>query len=793
MSRRPTTVSSMVSEAGLRGLRVLRRRPFAGLRIAVPLIFVFVVGFLAWSLHDLPLASALKPVSEPIILLADSEGNELPQSGPMRGLPVSRNEIPQSLVDAVIAIEDRRFYRHRGVDLRGVLRAFARNMEAGGVKEGGSTITQQLARTLINEDDRTIRRKIREAVLALYMESKLSKDEILTRYLNNIYLGAGATGISAAAEIYFGKAVRDLTPAESAMIAGLIQAPSVLNPLRNLDAARRRAAVVLDAMVESGALSEAEASAAKNNPARAIPAQSPEPTGSWFADWAYEEAKKIAEADEGRNPVIHVETTLSPRLQNLAEEVVRSALDGQPGKGASQAALVAMRPDGAVVAMVGGRDYATSQFNRAVQARRQPGSTFKLFVYYAALRNGYSLDDRIEDAPLRIKKWRPQNFDRRYHGRVRLRDAFARSLNVATVRLAQDIGIREVIDAARALGIDAPLPSTPSLALGAAEVSLIDLTGAYASVLAGAAPIEPRGIETARRADGQPLTPAAAERQKVALGEHRDLLVALLQHAVEQGTGRNAQWGGFAAGKTGTTENHRDAWFVGFTDKLVVGVWVGNDDNTAMQEVTGGDLPAKIWRSFVAGASDMLQEESAIAQLSERERPAGENTQVFNRFAEILGGLRSNVERKLKTAEELINGALGRGKFGHALQARCNYDACARAYRSFRASDCSYQPYDGPRRSCTRGLASFESAAAAFDFDHEFDREEVSRSCNHEACARAYRSFRSSDCTYQPYRGRRKLCVVDHDPAEDWDHADENEIWEDEFEDDYYVSEEEDY
>jgi 1A family penicillin-binding protein len=789
MSRRPTTVSSMVSEAGLRGLRAFRRRPFAGFRIGVPLILVLIAGVLAWSLHDLPFASVLKSASEPIILLADSDGNELPQGGPMRGVPVSRSDIPKSLVDAVIAIEDRRFYQHRGVDLRGVLRAFARNMEARGVKEGGSTITQQLARTLINEDDRTIRRKIREAILALYMESKLSKDEILTRYLNNIYLGAGATGISAAAEVYFGKAVRNLTTAESAMIAGLIQAPSVLNPLRNPVASRKRAAVVLDAMVESGSLSEVEARAAKNNPPRVIAAQPPDSTGSWFADWVQEEARKIAKADKADNPVIHVKTTLKPRLQSLAEKVVRSALEGQGEKGASQAALVAMRPDGAVLAMVGGRDYAASQFNRAVQARRQPGSTFKLFVYYAALRHGYSPEDSIEDAPVQIKKWKPQNFDRRYHGRVSLRDAFARSLNVATVRLAQDIGINEVIEAARTLGIDAPLPATPSLALGAAEVSLIDLTGAYASVLAGDAPIEPRGIETVRRGDGRFFALASAERPKVALGGHRDQLIALLQHAVEQGTGRNAQWGGFAAGKTGTTENHRDAWFVGFTDKLVVGVWVGNDDNTAMHEVTGGDLPAKIWRSFVAGASDMLQEESAIAQRSEREQPAVESRPIFGQFAEIIGGLGSNVERKLKRAEELIKGALGRVEFGHALQARCNYDACGRAYRSFRASDCSYQPYDGPRRSCTRGLDSDERATAALDFDHEED----SRSCNYEACASAYRSFRSSDCTYQPYRGQRRLCVIADSPVGAWDDADEDELWEEDLEDDYYVSEDEGY
>jgi penicillin-binding protein 1A len=779
----------MVSEAGLRRLRAFRRYPFSGFRVGAPLFLFFLAGFLAWSLHDLPLASALRPASEPIILIADSDGNELSQRGPLRGLPVSRREIPQSLVNAVLAIEDRRFYQHRGVDVRGVLRAFARNMEAREVKEGGSTITQQLAKTLISEDDRTIRRKIREAILALYMESHLSKDEILTRYLNNIYLGAGATGISAAAEIYFGEAVRDLTLAQSAMIAGLIRAPSRLNPLRNPDAARWRAAVVLDAMVADGTLSEAEARRAKSNPAQVKPGRPPEATGSWFADWVQGEAMKIAREGETKNPVVHVKTTLSPALQRLAEDIVKSALKAESGAGVSQAALVAMRPDGAVVAMVGGHDYETSQFNRAVQARRQPGSTFKLFVYYAALRNGYSLEDSIEDAPLKIEKWTPQNFDRRYHGQVSLTDAFSRSLNVATARLAQDIGIDKVIEAARTLGIDAPLPSTPSLALGAAEVSLLDLTGAYASVLAGVAPIEAWGIETVSRGDGRESAPRVlGQKPTVALGEQGEQLIALLQNAIQHGTGRNAAWGGFAAGKTGTTENHRDAWFVGFTDQLVVGVWVGNDNNAPMQKVTGGDLPAKIWRNFVTSASAISKERSVVAQSSRREEPAERSADALSKFAEIIGGFKSDVEKKLTRAEELITGTLGQEGNQYALHARCNFEACARAYRSFRASDCSYQPYEGSRRLCTRGFGGFESEAQALNFDGA----DEPRSCDYEACARTYRSFRFSDCSYKPYNGRRRLCVMDEYAAGEWDGADEDSL-DEEPDEDYYVYEDEDW
>jgi 1A family penicillin-binding protein len=655
------------------------------LQAALLFAFMGVSAVFVWALHDLPLSSALKSATRPIIILEAADGQELGRRDAGRGLPVERSEIPKTLADAVIAIEDRRFYEHNGIDFRSILRAFARNMKAGGIKEGGSTITQQLARTLIQEDDRTVRRKIRETILAVYMEAHLSKDQILTRYLNNIYLGAGTTGISAAAQVYFGKKVRQLTLAESAMLAGIIQAPSHLNPLRNPRAARERARLVLDAMVSNGSLTRRQASSARKRPAKVRRGRLPQPVRSWFADWIQGEALKLASVQGFQGGVLRVHTTLSPALQSLAERVVAHSLKQDGANKSAQVALVAMKPNGAVVAMVGGRNYNRSPFNRAVQAKRQPGSTFKLFVYYAALRNGYSPDDIIDDAPLKIERWEPQNLDRRHYGRVTLTEAFARSLNLATVRLAQDVGIDEVIEAARHLGIDAPLAPTPSLALGTSEVSLIDLTGAYASVLAGEAPVEPWGMTAVQAANGAKLHHSGAQSaHKVKLNADREMLIELLMQAVAQGTGHAAMWDGPAAGKTGTTANNRDAWFVGFSQQLVVGVWVGNDDNKPLKNIAGGDLPARIWRDFVANAEPIMEEAPSGEWAVASDDLSPSQTQLPRRsLAEIIGGLFSG----------------DRGE-KQALGARCNYEACARAYRSFRASDCTYQPYSGRRKLC---------------------------------------------------------------------------------------------
>lgn len=628
-------------------------------------VFLALGATLVPALHDLPAATLLAGSSaEPSIILETSDGQLLSRRGPFKEADLASSAFPETLVKAVLAIEDRRFYRHWGLDPRAIVRALHRNVSAGQVVEGGSTITQQLVKILNLERDRTLRRKLREAVLAVWLDLRLSKDEILALYLNNVYLGAGATGMPAAARLYFDKAVRDLTLAEAALLAGLIKAPSQLNPLRDIDAARERAAVVLASMIKTGAISETEARAARERPAALGPRQLATRAGTWFADWAFKEAAEIAGAFRG---TIRVRTTLHPRLQSLAERVVSDALaEAGEARGASQAALVALRPDGAVLAMVGGRSYGDSQFNRAAEAMRQPGSVFKLFVYYAALRAGKSPRDRVEDAPIELDGWRPENFDGRYYGRVSLAEAFARSLNSATVRLALEVGLDQVIGAARELGLDAPLTETPSLALGTSEVSLLDLTGAYASVRAGVAPIEPWGISGFGSDDqarlfalGPPVKP------QLDIRPYQQPLVGMLKLVVDRGTGRSAALDSFAAGKTGTSQNHKDAWFVGFNEALIVGVWVGNDDGTPMDEVTGGSLPAVIWRNFILGAAELAGSPASSSGETEQEQAAG--------------GAPSETQRL-----------------------QCNYRACARAYRSFRASDCTYQPYRGRRKICER-------------------------------------------------------------------------------------------
>ncbi|MGY6710147.1 MAG: PBP1A family penicillin-binding protein [Rhizobiaceae bacterium] len=722
-------------------------RWLSGLAVAA-LIWIIAAGAVAWwALRDVPWQQIADGTLRPVVLLEDAAGEPLVQSGPFQGAPAPLEGYPDHLIDAVLAIEDRRFFDHYGVDMRGIARAFLRNVRAGQVVQGGSTITQQLVKVLYLEHDRTLRRKIQETLISFWLEMRLGKEEILTRYLNSIYLGAGATGVPAAAQVYFNKEVSDLTLEEAAIIAGVIRAPSVLNPRHNPDGSRQRARLVLDSMVADGRLTTEAAQAANIEATEVVDRPAPESSGSWYADWAMEDVREIAGPYRG---TIHVQTTHVPELQELASSTVREAIESHGEEaGATQAALVAMAPDGAVLAMVGGVDYSTSSFNRAVSAMRQPGSTFKLFVYYAALEAGIDPGDLVVDEPVEVAGWAPENFGGEFVGQVTVAEAFARSLNAATVSIAEAVGIDAVAETARELGIDSPLVKTPSLALGTSEVSLLDLTGAYASIRSGIAPTEPWAIasfqaeQTGRRLRVGPVRQGTRE-----LGNNRNQMIDLLRLVVESGTGRNAATSGFSAGKTGTSQNFRDAWFVGFSENWVVGVWVGNDDGTPMNRVTGGGLPAQIWSSFVENADALYPD--GIDPLNHRpsfdapplDEP-GEN--------ELEGG-------------------------GLVAQAgpSCDVQACSRRYRSFRASDCTYQPYSGPRRMCDIGAESAaEPRSNGVQVFTPGARREMARSqrgtrrgmqetaprgCNVQACSRAYRSFRASDCSYQPYRGPRRIC-----------------------------------
>ncbi len=546
---------------------------------------------LLWLIVTAPLSRALEPLDDPALLLLSQEGRPIARRGAIKEAPVVASALDPLTTAAFVAIEDRRFHRHWGIDPRAIGRAMVANTRAGGVRQGGSTITQQLAKTSFLSSDRSLKRKAQEVIISFWLEAWLTKDEILSRYLSSIYFGDGVYGLRAAAKHYFNRSPDNLTLAQSAMLAGLVQAPSRLAPTRNLALAQKRSRLVLAAMADTGVISPARARATVL--ARPVAQASKLPTGTYFADWVAPAAQRAFEADFGQ---VQVRTTLDADLQRLAVRAINRAQIGD-----AQAALVAMRPTGEVVAMIGGRSYKSSPFNRATQARRQPGSAFKLFVYLAALRAGWTPDSIIDDRPITIRGWTPVNSDGVYRGSITLREAFARSSNAATVRLSESVGRANVLRAARELGISTPLPNSPSVALGTAGVSLLELTSAYAAIAGGRYPVRPRGLALDTQDEGF----ANFFRRGGSLDRDRDWgpMLDLLWEATNKGTGRRAALAVPTFGKTGTSQDNRDALFIGFAGDLVVGVWVGRDDNTSLgKTISGGTAPAKIWRNFMVPA-----------------------------------------------------------------------------------------------------------------------------------------------------------------------------------------------
>ncbi len=582
--------------------RAKRRGGFSRFLRAVLLLAIWggvaLLALIAYFAYDLPdVTQVAEPGRRPSLTLTAPSGEIIATFGNLYREAVPLNEMSPYLPKAVIAIEDRRFYSHFGIDPLGILRAAWVNWRAGRVVQGGSTITQQLAKNLFLGPQKTLRRKVQEVLLALYLEQKFDKDRILAAYLNRVYLGSGTYGVEAASRRYFGKSARDLNLAEAAMIAGLLKAPSRYSPANDLARSRRRAAQVLDAMVAAGMIDENLAARAKASPARLRRRAGVSADIRYFADWVADETRALIGSID-RDLI--VTTTLNPRLQDLAQQTVRKALKPYP---ALQVAMMALAPDGAIAAMIGGRDYRRSQFNRATQARRQPGSAFKPIVYLAALETGYRPDDIIEDSPLSIGDWVPKNYDGKFKGAMTLTDALAQSRNLAAVRLYQQVGGERVIDLARRLGIVSPLRDHPSLALGTSEVTPLEIVTAYAHFANGGRVVVPYGITEIRDRAGRVLY----RRQKGGLGRAvaplpvRNL-VGMLEQVIENGTGRRARIGRPAAGKTGTTQDNRDAWFVGFTPELVAGIWIGKDKGTPMKNVSGGSLPARIWARFMKAA-----------------------------------------------------------------------------------------------------------------------------------------------------------------------------------------------
>lgn len=552
---------------------------------------------LLWFARDLPRPeAALDAQRRPGLALQDRAGRIFATFGDVVGDSLRLSDLPACLPAAAVAIEDRRFWTNPGIDPIGILRAAWTDLRAGRLRQGGSTITQQVAKNLFLSDARTLKRKVQELMLTVWLAHTFTKRQILEIWLNRVYLGSGAWGVDAAAQLYFGHSARKLDLWQCAVLAGLPRAPSRLNPRADPAAAASRAREVLHAMAETGAITaaqEAAAAAAIRFPPR------PAPSG-WFADWAASQAQGIV--PEGADAVVH--TTLDARVQRLAEERLRAMLAG-PGAAAraSEGAVVVLdAATGAVRAMVGGRDPAEGGFNRAVVARRQPGSAFKPIVWLNALEHGFTPDSTVLDAPLRIGAWSPGDFERGYRGEVTLTEALAQSLNTASVRLLQETGgPAAAIAVARRLGIESKLPNDLSLALGTGEVGVLELASAYASFFNGGTRVHPTGI-VAAEAEGKRLAIPAQAAERAMEPDDARAMVRMMAAVVATGTGRAAAVPGRAvAGKTGTTQDSRDAWFVGGVGATVIAVWMGNDDGTPMRGVLGGGLPARVFREIAAG------------------------------------------------------------------------------------------------------------------------------------------------------------------------------------------------
>lgn len=582
-----------------------------------------VTGYFYFTLPSLEEATRLQ--RGPTAALLATDGAFIASYGELRGQMTTVAQMPPHLPRAVIAIEDRRFYEHGGIDPWGVARAIFVNVTSGRLRQGASTITQQLARNLLLDNSRSFGRKAREALLAFELERRFAKDQILTLYLNRVYFGGGAYGVDAAARRFFGKPATQVNLWEAALLAGSLKAPSKLAPDRNPEEAAARARLVLNAMVESGFIDRADADQPMAVALSAATALDAPVAGNarYFADWAVDQAEGFM---AGLQQDVLVETTLDLALQRLAENALADGLAGKPAKTParawpSQGAIVVMTPEGAVRAMVGGLAYQASQFNRAAQAVRQMGSVYKPFVYLAALEAGMEPDDIVLDAPIAVGTWRPGNYKDRYYGEVTLREALARSLNAAAVRLAEKVGRQKSVAAARRLGVVSALPDGPSVSLGAGAATLLEVTGAYAAFAAGGRFTPPHGIVEVRSRSGDVLyKPTIAATQAI---DHAVALrmTNLLAAVVEWGSGRAASVDRDAAGKTGTTQRSRDGWFVGYTADLVVGVWVGNDDDTAVEGLTGSGLPAQIWHDFVAATHDRFAPKPLPGKASYPARP----------------------------------------------------------------------------------------------------------------------------------------------------------------------------
>lgn len=586
----------------------LRRRILGmSLSLALTLMIFIGIGIIVIA-RDLPDISSLDVIKKQRgVTVETEEGKILATYGDVYGHYVAYDQMPKHLIQAVIATEDRRFFAHNGIDIWGILRAMTKNIAAGHMVQGGSTITQQVAKNVFLTPERSLERKVKEAILAFWLEGRFTKQEIMAIYLNRVYLGAGTFGIDAASLRYFGKPATEMNMMESAMIAGLLKAPSRFAPTSSLERAKNRAGQVLLNMVDAGMITaqQAQRVISDYNAPDSIKAVEGGHV-RYFTDWVVDQLPEYVGNVESD---LIVTTTMDPKLQAFAHDAVENviAMEGE-GKNVSQGALVAMAPDGAVKAMIGGVNYGKSQYNRAAQAKRQPGSVFKMFVYLAALEAGLTPETEVEDAPITMqvgnKTWSPGNYTGQYKGIIPATQAFRESLNTVSVRLSQFAGVWRVAQMADRLGIP-NIPANPSIALGASEVTLLDLVAAYGHLANEGNSVKPYGIMRIRTNNNENVYIHEMGNSEPVLARGTvEMMNYMLLDVVRRGTGTRAGIGRPVAGKTGTSQDYKDAWFVGFTPQLVAGAWVGNDNNKSMKNVTGGNVPSMIWHDFMVHAME---------------------------------------------------------------------------------------------------------------------------------------------------------------------------------------------
>ncbi len=561
------------------------------------LLFIVCFFYVSYCYVTLPdIEVAFNKTRLPSTTVIAENGNEIQTFGNSFSSVVYLDDLPYYVSAAIVDVEDRRFYRHFGFDVIGFVRAAFANVFQKRYAQGASTITQQVAKNLFLTPQKSLKRKVQELLIAFWLEKKFTKDQILTLYLNRVYLGSGVYGIEAAANKYFGKSSRDLSLKESAVIAGMLKAPSRYNPIYNKQNATERANIVLRLMFDHGTITESELKQAKAEQLYDTTTYKVE-GAKHFADMVYNEVNAyIGERDQD----IYVSTTLDQDLQQKAEQILKEAVEENRKNNVTEGAVVILDYSGAIKALVGGVDYEKNQFNRAIQALRQPGSAFKTFVYITALQNGFEPTDIIVDEPVKIGKWTPENYSKKYYGEISLDFAFSQSLNLATVNLSRKLNLNDVIRNAKKMGISSNLKKIPALVLGASEVKVIDMATAYLSIANGGYGAFAYAIKEIYSKDGHQLYERMEDEPMKILDEDVvQKITKMLEHVVKNGTGKAAQLPVFAAGKTGTSQNYRDAWFVGFTKEYVAAVWVGNDDNSSMKNVSGGSLPASIFQKIM--------------------------------------------------------------------------------------------------------------------------------------------------------------------------------------------------